>query len=355
VNGGAATAAYGLPIAAALALWWTSTGAVLYLDARDSRTYGRTFICASVIALGAVLLAAAVRDDLTIRGAVLAFFAGLACWAWQLVGFYTGFITGPRKAPCADDSVGWRRFVEAVRTSLHHEIAAMLGALALAALSARASNPVALWTYLILWGMHASAKLNLFFGVPNHGEDLLPKHLAHLKSYMARRPMNLFFPVSVTLATLAAALLAQRAWGAADAFDGASNAMLATLMALAVLEHWFLVVPIDGNALWGFARRRNETGLTEGSEAWSLAPPAVCDQRDLREVLALIASGAFGDIDSMQGVARTQGQWVRFELSGRGANIAAFEPRLSTKPLVTAIGRRLDREGLQAAFARCAA
>ena len=220
VNASAATAAYGLPIAAALALWWTSTGAVLYLDARDSRTYGRTFAGASVIALGALFLAAAVRDDATIRGAVLAFFAGLACWAWQLVGFYTGFITGPRKTPCPADCVGWRRFVEAVQTSLHHEIAAALGALALAALSARAPNPVALWTYLILWGMHASAKLNLFFGVPNHGEDLLPEHLAYLKSYMARRPMNLFFPVSVTLSTLAAAWLAERAWGAADAFDG---------------------------------------------------------------------------------------------------------------------------------------
>jgi putative photosynthetic complex assembly protein 2 len=335
-----------------LALWWSSTGAVLYLDARDSRTYGRTFVGASVIALGALLLAAAVRDDVTIRGAVLAFFAGLACWAWQLVGFYTGFITGPRKAPCPADCVGWPRFVAALRTSLRHEIAALLGALALAALSARAPNPVALWTYLLLWGMHGSAKLNLFFGVPNHGEDLLPEHLAYLKSYMTRRPMNLFFPVSVTLSTLAAAWLAERAWGASDAFGGASNAMLATLMALAVLEHWFLVAPVDGNALWRFARRGNAMA---GSEAWSLAPPAVCDQRDLREVLALIASGAFGDVDSMHGVARTQGQWVRFELSGRGANIAAFEPRLSPKPLVTAVGRRLDREGLQAAFARCAA
>ena len=59
--------------------------------------------------------------------------------------------------------------------------------------------------------MHASAKLNLFFGVPNLGAEMLPRHLAYLESFMARRPMNMFFPLSVTISTVATALLAQRA------------------------------------------------------------------------------------------------------------------------------------------------
>jgi len=44
----------GAPIAATLALWWASTGAVLYLDARDRRTYGWTLAGASALAPASV-------------------------------------------------------------------------------------------------------------------------------------------------------------------------------------------------------------------------------------------------------------------------------------------------------------
>ena len=50
--------------------------------------------------------------------------------------------------------------------------------------------------------MHQSAKLNMFFGVPNLGEEMLPEHLRYLASFMTRRPMNMFFPVSVTVSTI---------------------------------------------------------------------------------------------------------------------------------------------------------
>ena len=167
-------------------------------------------------------------------------------------------MTGPRQSACPPDCRGVSRFVEAARTSLHHELSAALGALALLALTYGQPNRLALWTYLLLWWMHQSAKLNAFFGVPNLGEDMLPDHLAYLASFMRRRPMNPVFPFSVTVSTIATTLLFERALRAdATGFDIAANMMLAALMALAVAEHWFLVVPIDANAIWrSFQRRR---------------------------------------------------------------------------------------------------
>jgi hypothetical protein len=63
--------------------------------------------------------------------------------------------------------------------------------------------------------------------------------------------MNLLFPASVTLSTIATVILAQKAAAPdATAFEAAGFTMLATLMALAIAEHWFLVAPLPSNALW---------------------------------------------------------------------------------------------------------
>ena len=50
-------------------------------------------------------------------------------------------------------------------------------------------------------------RLSANLGVPNLAEELLPEHLHDLKSFLTRKPMNLLFPVSVTVSTLIAALL----------------------------------------------------------------------------------------------------------------------------------------------------
>ena len=187
--------AYGLPIAATLALWWVSTGVILRLDSLDRRTFNRSMAWASVILLLSLWLARQSSGQTTPGAAYLAFACGLVAWGWQLLSFYTGFVTGPRRSACPADCRGLSRFVEAARTSLHHEFSAILGALALLALTYGQPNRLALWTYLLLWWMHQSAKLNAFFGVPNLGEDMLPDHLAYLASFMRRRPMNPVLPV----------------------------------------------------------------------------------------------------------------------------------------------------------------
>jgi putative photosynthetic complex assembly protein 2 len=248
--------AYGLPIAATLALWWVSTGVIVRLDSLDRRTFGWSLASATVVLVLSLWLARQSSGQRTPGAAYVAFACGLIAWGWQLLSFYTGFVTGPRKAACPPDCRGLSRFVEAARASLHHEMAAMLGALALLALTYGQPNQLALWTYLLLWGMHLSAKLNAFFGVPNLGEDMLPDHLAYLASFMHRRPMNLFFPFSVTISTVATTLLFERGLRVdASAFEVAADVLLGALMALAAAEHWFLVAPIDANAIWRSFRR----------------------------------------------------------------------------------------------------
>jgi putative photosynthetic complex assembly protein 2 len=147
---------------------------------------------------------------------------------------------------------GWPRFVEAVRTSLYHEIAIILCAITLVALTRNQPNQIGAWTFLILWWMHTSAKLNLYFGAPNLSEELLPEHLRYLATFMTRRPMNLFFPLSVSASTIVTVLIAQKALVATTAFELVGFTILATLMALAVAEHWFLVAPLRANALWSW-------------------------------------------------------------------------------------------------------
>jgi putative photosynthetic complex assembly protein 2 len=242
--------AYAMPIIVTLLFWWASTGVILYLDGLSRRTFLWSMTGSTALFGVALWGMYAASAQVSASSAYCAFACGLMAWAWQLVSYYMGFITGPNHAPCPPGLGGWPRFVAAVGTSLHHEIAIIICAGALVALTWGQPNQIGLWTFLILWWMHTSAKLNLYFGAPNLSEELLPEQLRYLATYMRRRPMNLFFPASVTVSTVVTVLIAQRALAAATPFDVVGYTILATLMALAVAEHWFLVAPLHANSLW---------------------------------------------------------------------------------------------------------
>jgi putative photosynthetic complex assembly protein 2 len=364
---------YGLPILATLALWWTSTGAIFYADNLPPRTFPYTMAAATVLLCFAVWGLVATVDDTRPGAAYGAISYGLICWGWQIVSFYTGFVTGPRRGPCPPELRGLSRFVAGVRTGLYHEMLALAGAAALLAITHGRANQLGFWTYVTLWWMHESAKLNVFFGVPNLGEEMLPPHLRYLASYMTRRPMNMFFPLSVTVSTVVTAMLVARAVGATSHFEATGYTMLATLMALAVAEHWFLVAPLNANALWGPLSKRGASELSAvledefaalesfadaldaAKENWSAALPALCDSRSLAHVLELAAAGAFGEVDAVKGAMRTKAHWIAFEISGRKARMAPFAPQRLQEPLIVATGRRFDRRRLMAALEGCAA
>lgn len=247
---------HGPPILYVLFLWWFSTGAILFLNGLPRRSFAWSMAGTTAV-LGLSLCGlAATSDDTSVAGAYLAFTFGLLTWGWHEVAFLLGYVTGPDRSPCPPGRTGWARFPAALRAILHHELAILATAFAVVVLTWGGANQIGTWTFALLWVMRVSAKLNVFMGVPNLDHDLLPEHLGYLKSFFAKKPMNALFPVSVTLSTLAVAFFAQAAANAdGSAFDSAAFTMLGTLAALALLEHWFLVLPLPDAALWGWALR----------------------------------------------------------------------------------------------------
>ncbi|MGQ0700948.1 MAG: putative photosynthetic complex assembly protein PuhE [Panacagrimonas sp.] len=252
---------HGLPILFTLFLWWFSTGAILYLDGLPRRTFRWSLAGASVVLICALYALSASATDTGASAAYCAFACALLVWGWLEMSFLMGFVTGPRTTACPPGSSGWRRVAYAIEAILYHEIALLLGALTIAVLTWEAPNQLGLETFVILWISRQSAKLNVFFGARNLSEEFLPDHLRYLQSYFARRPMNLLFPVSVTVGTIGAVVLWQLAFadGIPDA-DAIGLSFLATLLTLATIEHWFLMLPIPSNALWDWGlRSRRQT------------------------------------------------------------------------------------------------
>ena len=370
-------ATYGLPILFTLVLWWVSTVVILYLDGLHKRTFVWSLAGASALMAASLWGLHACASDTSVNGAYCAFAGGLTAWGWQITTFYMGAITGPRRTACEPDCKGFAKFVEAVRTCIHHELAIVAMAVVMVAICWKQQNQFGLWTFIVLWWMHTSAKLNVFFGVPNLSEELVPHHMRYLVSFMAKRPMNLFFPLSVTASTICAVHLTGKAMAAsATAFETTGYTMLATLMVLAILEHWFLVTPLDTNALWKWGVKpqtdaataaREEADAAESDylhpalgetafmDTWSAAPPSICDGAILTRLLDAIRAGAFGDIKSVKGVVQTSAAWVQFEVDSHRARISPFAPKQKVDPLVIALGQRMDRVRLQAAFDACSA
>lgn len=244
---------YGLPILFALFVWWSSTAAIFYLDTRPTHTFRWSFGAVTVLAAAAVWGVMATSGHTGIADAYAGFAYGLIVWGWLETGFYMGYMIGPRRHAPAIRGTAWAHFSQAVGTTLYHELAAVALAAVLAAICWDMPDKLALWTFLLLWLMQLSAKLNVFLGVPNLAEEFLPQHLYFLRHYMARKAMNPVFPVSVTLATIVTTLFGFAAATASTRYAAASFAMLASLAALAVLEHWLLVAPLRLDGLWRWA------------------------------------------------------------------------------------------------------
>jgi putative photosynthetic complex assembly protein 2 len=247
------------PVAAAcyaLVVWYFTTGVILLLDGLPRHTFRTSIGVATLLMGGALYVLAQVRDDTSILGAYLAFSASIVVWGWIEMTFLMGFVTGPRRAACAPGCSGPGHFLHAVQAILWHELLIVAAAAVIVVLGWRGANSVGASTFLLLWAMRQSAKLNLFLGVPNLGDEYLPEHLKYLRSFFRRRPMNLLFPLSVTLGTLFAATVIGDARAAANgSFEAVGACLIATLAVLAVLEHWFLVLPLPVSALWSWGMR----------------------------------------------------------------------------------------------------
>ena len=194
-----------------------------------------------------------------VADAYCAFSCAILVWAWQEMAFLLGYVTGPRRTPCPPQVTGWARARLAFQAVLHHELALVLLAAAVLAVTWDAPNQTGWWTFLVLWTMRQSAKLNIFLGVRNLNESFLPPHLLYLQTYFTRRRLNALFPWSVLVSTVVAVPLWQAALASgASPFEVAQYALVASLLSLAVLEHWFLVLPMPSEWLWKWGLRSRE-------------------------------------------------------------------------------------------------
>lgn len=252
-----------IALAYAVFVWWFSTGVILYLDGLPRRTHPWTMAGATVLLVAALAGLSYSSGQASVAGAYCAFTCAVLIWAWQEVAFLLGYVTGPRRTPATPGLSGWSRTREALGTVIHHELALLvLGALVLA-MSWGQPNQTGWWTYVVLWTMRQSAKLNIFLGVRNLYESFLPEHLSYLHSYFRRDWMNPLFPVSVIGATAVLVPLALAALtpatSAASAGVAAGHALVAVLLGLAILEHWFLMLPLPCEALWNWGMRSRKT------------------------------------------------------------------------------------------------
>ncbi len=267
------------PVLFTIAVWWLGTGIVLVLDRRAPCTFRWSMAGATFLALMAFVATAVLANETGIEAAYAGFLAGIVLWGWQELAFLTGFAAGPRitGSPVGIGTVA--RFTLAVRAILYHELALLAVGVIILALSWDAPNQVCAWTFGSLWVMRLSAKLNIFFGVRNPGAPLLPPHLVYLSSYFGPASINGLFPISVTAATVAVYAVSGMALAAVPgSFDQAALVFLAALLALGLLEHWFLVLPLPSEALWIWSGTRptgRGVGPEVGHDAAGLRPEPV--------------------------------------------------------------------------------
>ena len=243
-------------IAALLALfvWWFATGAILFVVKGADRR-GRDAHVWSVL-LGLPVLFAGVAgflhtlDDGSVGSVYLAFFSALLIWGWIELAFLSGVVTGPNRFDCPKDAPEWERFVRAWGTIAYHECLLAATLLLMAWLSWGAENIFGFWTFAVLFFARVTAKLNLFFGVPKINTEFLPEPLRHLPSHFRISKMNAFFPVSVTALTFALGCWLERLHAVDDPAQLVGFALLAAMTALALLEHWFMVLPLPDEKLW---------------------------------------------------------------------------------------------------------
>lgn len=244
------------PALFALFVWWFSTGAILWVvktadrQGRAARlravVYGLPFLGVGIWAFWASLY------DTTAFGAYIGFMSALAIWGWIELAFLTGVITGPNTMELPAGKPEWERFIRAWGTIAYHEmlLVGTLIAMVLTGWNMMATNQFAIWTFAVLFFARVSAKLNLFLGVPKINVEFLPEALAHLPSHFRHRTMNWLFPASVTALTFATACWLERIVDTPTQGSMVGFTLLTAITALALFEHWMMVLPIPDEKLW---------------------------------------------------------------------------------------------------------
>lgn len=262
---------FALPLLFATVLWFVATGFVLWLDKLPSHTWPISITMATVASGFAMAGIIATAEETSPWAAYVAFACALVLWGWHELSFLMGFVTGPNRNPCPPDAKGWRRFRLAAATLIHHEVAMFACVIALMAVTWGKANQTATLTFLLLFVMRLSAKFNIFAGVPHLSTEMMPDHMRYLASYFRIAPPRWFFSLSVSGIAVLAAWLADKALSSQGGIS-TGYALAFALVALAFIEHGFLVVPWQDTAIFRWAmpeaaRNRAQTMAAEAAAA----------------------------------------------------------------------------------------
>ena len=186
----------------------------------------------------------------TVAAAYCSFTCAIMIWGWQELAFLLGYITGSRRSDCPAGLSGMRRAWYAFQTINYHELTLLSLGIVIFLMNLDAVNQTGFWTYVILWGMRQSTKINIFLGVLNFNEAFLPQHLKYLITYFRRRAMNFLMPFSILLSVIFLVPTWLRATSESSDYEMTSSALLGTLIALGLLEHLFLIMPFPSELLW---------------------------------------------------------------------------------------------------------
>lgn len=235
----------------ALFAWWFSTGAILMAVRYADRAGGRARTVLTLAALPMLAVGIWGYEASLHRPAPYASFLSiLAIWGWIELSFLTGAITGPNRLDCPRDVPEWERFLRAWGTVAYHEMLLTAMLVLVWFYGHGAANTVGLWTFTVLYFARISAKLNLYFGVPRINTEFLPRVLSHLASHFRIAKLNWVFPISITALSFATACWLDRLALAPDGVAVTGFALLAAITALALLEHWLMVLPLPDAKLW---------------------------------------------------------------------------------------------------------
>lgn len=258
-------ASLALPFVVVTLLWFVSTGLVAMINHRLRTSFGRALVIASLCGLTGLGLLVLTAHSTTSLATYVSFVGGLLIWSWHEISFLTGAVAGSHRTPCPAEAKGWQRFSLATMALLHHEIALAMTAGLLLSLASVTANPTGAYTFALLLIFRLSSKLNIYWGVPNMSDELLPSHLAYLKSYFGPRQLHPMLILSTLTIVGLAAWFTQTAFNAVTAHEATMAGLLGCLSLLAALEHLFLAIPFRDSALWGWAMATKEkTNLGEG-------------------------------------------------------------------------------------------
>lgn len=250
------------PIVFSIFIWWFSTGILLLLvrliDRLEDFPNEPKFLqyCSVIGSLPFFIIGLyfyhSSLSTLTINSIYLSFIAALIIWGWLEFAFLCGVLTGPNTQVCPKSGVGWLRFYLSLSTILYSEFAILLTFGWLIVFGISAENLFGLITFSVLYFARLSAKLNLFFGVPYINFEFLPSSLQHVSSYFCVRKVTAIFPISITALTCTAFFFLEQLFisSAADLVNQVGYALVLSLTLLALLEHWFMVMPLPDSKLW---------------------------------------------------------------------------------------------------------